>query len=145
MIIWSRWGIVVLLFVGLGVALGFGIGAALGLIQPSGPVNGVFVGIGLMLSGAILWVFTKVVVGRHIDKPVAAAVWEQLAEPTVDESGRPQTHRSIPLLHPETGQQIVTQPVSTFFFIPLRYWAFVLPAIGLLVLVINLIALANGG
>jgi len=48
------------------------------------------------------------------------------------------------VLHPETGQPLVTQPTSSFFFVPVKYWVYVLPAIGLLVLVINLVVLVVG-
>lgn len=139
MIIWSRWGILVLLFVGLGVLLGFGIAGVTGLVASSGPINGVFVGIGLVLSAALLWVFTRFVVGTYIDKPRPAVMYEKLAEPVRDEAGAVRTHRVIPVLHQETGQQVWTNPVSTFFFVPLRYWPFVLGAIGVLIFVINLV------
>jgi hypothetical protein len=143
MIIWSRWGIVVLLFVGLGVLLGFGLAAAFGLVQDSGAQNGVFVGIGLVLSAVALFVFVRLVVGTHIDKPKPAAIYEKLAEPITHENGSVQTHRVIPVLHPETGQQVYTNPSSTFFFIPLRFWPFLLAALGLVVLVVNLVVVAT--
>ena len=138
MIIWSRWGIVVLLFVGLGVGLGFLLANLTGMVQPSGPVNGIFVGIGLSLAAVGLWVFVKFVVGTHIDKPKPAVMYEKLAEPVKDANGAVRTHRVIPIQHPETGQQVYTNPVSTFFFVPLKFWPFILGGIGLLVFAINL-------
>ena len=143
MIIWSRWGIVVLLFVGLGVLLGFALATIFGLVEASGPQNGVFIGVGLVLSAALLFVFVRLVVGIHIDKPKPAAIYEKLAEPIRHENGSVQTHRVIPVLHPETGQQVVTNPVSTFFFVPLRFWPFLLAGIGLIVLVVNLVVLVT--
>lgn len=143
MIIWSRWGIVVLLFIGLGVLLGFTLAGVTGLAESSGPVNGVFVGIGFVLSAALLWLFVRLVVGRHIDRPRPAAIHEKLAEPIRHENGSVQTHRVIPVLHPETGQQIYTNPVSTFFFVPLRFWPFVLAGLGVIVLVVNLVVVAT--
>jgi hypothetical protein len=139
MIIWSRWGIVVLLFIGLGIGLGFAIGGATGLIERSGPVNGVFIGIGMLLSAALLWVFNRFVVGVHIDKPKPAVMYEQLPEPVVDENNVRRTHRVIPILHPETGQQVWTNPTSTFFFVPLRFWPFVLGGLGVLLTIVNLV------
>jgi hypothetical protein len=139
MIIWSRWGIVVLLFAGLGVGLGFAIAAVVGVVERSGPVNGVFVGIGMLLSAALLFVFNRVVVGKHIDKPKPAVMYEQLPQPVVDQNNVRQTHRVIPILHPETGQQVMTNPVSTFFFIPLRYWPFILGALAVVILLVNLV------
>ena len=84
MIIWSRWGIVVLPIVVLGVGLSWAIGAAVGIIQPNAPTNGVFTGIGILLGGVLLWVFNQFVVGVYIDKPRLAVMYEQLPEPVVD-------------------------------------------------------------
>ena len=131
MIIWSRWGIVVLLFVGLGVALGFLLMAALGIRENSGAVPGIFIGIGFILCAVALFFFDREVLQKHLDKPRAAVIYEG--------------GRAIPVLHPETGQQLVTQPSSSFFFIPVKYWVYVLPAIGLLLLVINTIVVLTGG
>src|SRR5689334_21582935 len=114
MIIWSRWGIVVLLFVGLGVLLGFTLASVLGRAEKSGPSNGVWVGFGFVLSSVLLWVFVKFVVGTHIDRPRPAVMYEQLPQPVKLENGTTQTHRVIPIVHPETGQQVYTNPVSTF-------------------------------
>ena len=146
MIIWSRWGIVVLLFLGLGIGLGWALGWSIWLLQPSEPVNGIlFMGIGDILSAALLWLFVKYVVGTYIDKPRAAVMFEKLAEPIRNENNAIQTHRVIPILHPETGQQLMTQPTSSFFFIPIRYWVYVLPALVVVVLLINVVALATRG
>ena len=49
------------------------------------------------------------------------------------------THRVIPILHPETGQQVMTNPTSTLFFVPLRYWPFVLGGLGVLASVFLLV------
>jgi len=130
MIIWSRWGIVVLLFFGLGVGLGFLVMALLGIHEKSGPVNGIFVGLGFILSAVALYFFNREVVQKHLDKPRQAVVYQE--------------GRALPVLHPETGQPLVTQPTSSFFFVPVKYWVYVLPAIGLLVLVINLVVLVVG-
>jgi hypothetical protein len=143
MIIWSRWGILVLLFVGLGVLLGFALAGITGLAAPSGPINGVFIGLGFILSAGLLWVFTRFVVGTHIDKPQPAVLYEKLAEPVRDENNALRTHRVIPVLHPETGQQIMTRPVSTFFFVPIRYWPYVLGALGAIIFVINLVVVVT--
>lgn len=127
MIIWSRWGIVVLLFFGLGVGLGFLVMALFGIHESSGAVPGVFVGIGFILSAIGLYFFNREVIAKHLDKPRQAVVY--------------QDGRALPVLHPETGQPLVTQPTSSFFFVPVKYWVYVLPTIGLLVLVINTVVL----
>ena len=133
-----------LLFVGLGVLLGFGLAALLGFADAGSASNGVFVGIGFMLSGIALWAFNGFVVGRYIDKPKAAFFYERLAEPQPMADGRMTNTRAVPVLHPETGEQVWSRPVSTFFFIPIRFWVFILPAIGLLIFVINLVGLLGG-
>ena len=145
MIIWSRWGIFVLLFLGLGIGLGFAIGGILGLIESSGPRNGVFVGIGFMLSAVGLYFFNKYVIDKHLDKPRAAVIYQKLAEPVRNENGTVQTHRAIAVTHPETGQQLVTKPTSSFFFVPVRFWPFVIGALGILVFLINLVVLIASG
>ena len=144
MIIWSRWGIVVLLFVGLGVLLGFGLAALLGFADAGSASNGVFVGIGFMLSGIALWAFNGFVVGRYIDKPKAAFFYERLAEPQPMADGRMTNTRAVPVLHPETGEQVWSRPVSTFFFIPIRFWVYIQPALGLVIFVVNIVALLGG-
>ena len=145
MIIWSRWGIVVLLFVGAGIAIGFGIGAAFGAIRSSGAHNGVFVGIGFMVSAVGLWFFDKYVVDRHLDKPRQSVVYQQLAEPITHPNGATQTHAAVPVLHPTTGEPLWVKPRSTFFFVPVRYWPFVLGGLGVIVFLINLIIVVAGG
>lgn len=132
------------LFVGLGVALGFGLKALAGVTATNGAGVGVFIGLGFLLSGALLWFFNRLVVGKYIDKPKPAVMYEQLAQPVVHENGVTERHRVIPILHPDTGQQIWTNPVSTFFFVPIKYWSFVLAALGLVIFIINLIALIGG-
>ncbi|MEP6482149.1 MAG: hypothetical protein ABJA94_09105 [Rhodoglobus sp.] len=144
MIIWSRWGILVILFFGLGVLLGFILMLVVGAPSSAGSLPGVFIGIGLMLSTVALYFFNKYVVDRHLDAPRAAVVYEKLAEPVRLDNGAVQTHRAIPLRHPETGQQLTTKPTSTLFFIPVRYWVFVLPAIGFIVFATSLVAVLSG-
>lgn len=144
MIIWSRWGIVVFLFVGLGVALGFGLKGLSGVTATNGAGVGVFVGLGFILSAGLLWVFNRFVVGTYIDKPRPAVMYEQLAQPVVHPNGVTERHRVIPILHPDTGQQIYTNPVSTFFFAPIKYWPYVLGGLGLVIFIINLVALIGG-
>jgi hypothetical protein len=138
MIIWSRWGIVVLAFVGLGIGAGFLIMNAVGVQSESGPVSGIFVGLGLMLSGVGLWFFTKHVLLAKLDKPRPVVVWEN-AVPATDAEGRVLGQRAIPVMHPETGQPMWTQPQSTFFFIPVVFWSYVLPVLGLVIFLANLI------
>lgn len=143
MIIWTRWGILAFLFFGIGVGLGFALKAVVGLGASSGAVDGVFVGIGFLIAAGGLYAFERFVVRVHLDKPRALYVTEQLAEPVPGPDGRMQTQRSVPAVHPETGVPVVYQPRSSLFFIPMRFWPFILGGIGVVSLVVNLVGLAN--
>lgn len=145
MIIWSRWGILVVPFIGIGVALGFLVKTIAGSTADRGAEVGVFIGIGLVLSAALLWVVVRYTVGKVIDKPKPAVMHERLAEPIRHENGAVQTHPVLPVLHPETGQQIMTRPTSTLFFIPVRFWPFIIAGIGLVVFAANLITVLAAG
>jgi hypothetical protein len=139
MIIWSRWGIVVFLFVGLSVGVGFALQAALApTTDSSSSAMNLWIGAGFILGAAGLWAFAKYLLPR-LDKPTAAFVYHQLPEPVVDENGVRTTHRAVPVVNQETGQQIWTRPSSTFFFVPVRFWPYVIAAIGVLNVVIGLI------
>ena len=140
MIIWSRWGIVVFVFVGLSVGLGFALQAALAPTLDSGSsAMSLWIGTGFLLGAAGLWAFAKYVLPR-LDKPTAAFVYQPLPEPVVDENGVRTTHRAVAVVNQETGQQIWTRPSSTFFFVPVRFWPYVIGAIGVLNVVIGLIS-----
>lgn len=143
MIIWSRWGFFGFLFVGVGVALGFLLATLTGLVEDAGPVNGVFVGIGLVLAAVGLYFFDRHVVQKRLDKPRPLTVTRPLAQPYTHPDGRVQTHEVVPAVDGQTGQPITVRPTSTLFFIPLRFWPFVLAGIGVVVFVINLVAVAT--
>lgn len=142
MIIWSRWGILAFLFVGVGVGIGFLLASAFGAASQSGPVTGVFVGIGLVIAAVGLFFFDRHVVQRYLDKPRALTVTRPLAQPYTHPDGRVQTHEVVPAVDGSTGQPIVVRPQSTLFFIPVRFWPFVLAGLGLVVLGVNVAALA---
>jgi hypothetical protein len=145
MIIWSRWGILVLLFVGVGVGIGFLLATATGLSGQSGPTTGVFVGVGLMISAVGLFFFDRHVMQKHLDKPRTLTVTRQLAEPYTHPDGRVQTHEVVPAVDGQTGQPIVVRPSSTFFFIPTRFWPFILGGLGLVVFAVNLFGVLARG
>ena len=140
MIIWTRWGIFAFLFVGLGVGLGFLLKAVAGLGRVTEPsVSGIFVGLGFLISGVGLYVFDRFVVRAYLDKPRPLTVTRPLAQPYRHPDGRVQTHEVVPAVDPQTGQQFVVRPNSSLFFIPLRFWPFIITGLGLVVLVINLV------
>lgn len=141
MIIWSRWGILVFVCLGLGV----GTGALLHLLVSPGVTEGagfgVFMGVGLMFAGVYTWLLDRYVVSRHLDKPRQQFFLEPLPQPVVHPNGMKQTHRQIPVLHPETGQPVLVRPRSSLFFVPVGIWAYVLGSIGILVTIGCAIAL----
>lgn len=145
MIIWTRWGILVLLFAGLGVLLGFLLRS---ILLPAGPlptgVEGIFIGIGLILAAPLLAVFDRLVMRRYLDKPRPMYVTQRFAQPVTAPDGSVHTERTVPAVHPDTGEPILITPSSSLFFIPVRFWPFVLGGIGILVLVINIVDVANG-
>lgn len=143
MIIWSRWGILVMLFVGFGVLLGFIIKTLAGVQADSGPTVGLYIGLGFILSSVALFFAVKATVGKIIDKPQPAVVWQKLAEPITNENGLRQTHRAVPVTDPDTGAQLYTTPRSSLFFIPVRYWPYVLAGLGVLFVVVNLVVLVT--
>ncbi|CAN5346887.1 hypothetical protein BH09ACT4_BH09ACT4_06930 [soil metagenome] len=143
-LIWQRWGILAILFVPIGIAIGFLLKAILGVPNSPGNAVGALVGVGLIISAALMWLVVRATVGKIIDKPKPAFVWQHLAEPVVDANGATQTQRAIAVTDPDTGQQLWTHPRSTLFFIPLKYLPFVLADIGVLAVLANLAALALG-
>ncbi len=141
MIIWQRWGILVFVAIGVSIGLGFLLKAVLGLGGvDDNTLNGVFVGIGFLMGAGLLWLFTALALPK-LDRPRPLVQWQQLAAPETDEQGRTRTHRPVPVVNSETGQQVWSTPRSTFFFVPMRFWVILLAAGGLLILAINLVAL----
>jgi hypothetical protein len=137
-IIWSRWGILVFLCVGLGVGTGALLNAIVFPGRSAGPAFGMFMGLGLIAAGVYTYLLDRFVVRPHLDKPQQQFVLEPLPQRVGN-----QTHRQVPLLHPQTGQPIFVQPRSSLFFVPVRYWPVVLAAVGILVTIVNAIALIS--
>ena len=73
-LIWQRWGILVVPFFGIGVAIGFLVKTIFGVDANSGSQVGVFIGLGLVISAAALWLAIGATVGKVIDKPRPAFV-----------------------------------------------------------------------
>lgn len=144
-LIWQRWGILVVLFPLLAVGLGYLFRDLSGLPDTGGVALGLFVGLGLVISAALLWFVVRATVGKIIDKRTPVVVWQQYAEPIVDANGVTRTHGAVPVTHPVTGEQLITNPRSTLFFIPLRFWPYILGGIGVLLFVGNLLVLLARG
>lgn len=144
MIIWSRWGILVLPFFAIGVGLGFTFARLFGNQTESGPSVAVFIGLGMILSAVAMHFVLDQLVLRRLDKPRPAFFTQALPEPFVHPNGMRQTYQQLPILNPQTGEQVWTQPVSTFFFVPVRYWPFVLGAIGATIALIGVVGVLVG-
>lgn len=142
-IIWARWGILVVLFAGLGALIGLALSAIVGGTSGDSAATGVFVGIGLMVASVALFFFDREVLQKHLDKPREIMVTQQFNPPITNPDGSLTYARQVPAVHPETGQPVLVQPTSSLFFIPVRFWPYVLGAIGLVVLVANVITLAT--
>lgn len=120
MLIWTRWGLLVVLALVAGALLGSSTLSALGIPPKTpGATMSLMFWYGAAASLALtLWVFPR------LDRPRPATITRRLAEPTRDEQGRLQRFETVPVLDPEGNQISVAQP-STLFFIPARfYWVF---------------------
>jgi hypothetical protein len=138
MIIWSRWGIVVFLFFGLSVGLGFALKAvAAPGADSNAPVTNLFLGTGFILGALALWAFSRFAL-PHLDKAKPSFVYQRLPEPVRNDRGVTVTHRPVAVVNQETGQQIWTRPRSTFFFIPIRFWPYPIAVIGVVNIIIGL-------
>ncbi|HEY9290341.1 MAG TPA: hypothetical protein VIP98_03580 [Microlunatus sp.] len=135
MAVWSRWGFLVLLFIGIGVVGGFGLSTAAGVEGDGGPLVGLFVGIGLILAGALLYVFDRYLLSR-LDKPQPAVIRERVSPPITLPNGQQQTFRMVPAIHPGTGQPVMTRPTSSFLWIPVRIWPAVMGIGGLVIIIV---------
>ena len=146
MIIWSRWGILVFACIGLSVGTGFILKAITVGPSDDNTVNGVFVGIGFLFGAVYVWLISTFLLDRVLDKPRQMYIQQPMTQQVVDPQGREITVatgqvRNVPVMNPTTGQPLWQKPVSSLFFVPVRFWPFVLAALGVLILVINLIVL----
>ncbi len=140
MIIWTRWGIFAFLFAGVGIGLGFLMKAALGIGRVTeSSVTGIFVGLGLVIAAVGLFFFDRFVVRAHLDKPRQLTFTRPLAQPYTHPDGRVQTHEVVPAVDPQSGQPLVVAPRSSLFFIPLRFWPYILGGLGVLILAVNFV------
>ncbi len=108
MLIWSRWGILLVPIAVIGVFAASMIGAGLRSLTPDiagqalvAETTGAFL-VGGFIAGGLAWLLHS---------------WQ---------AGKP----SRTLVDPNTGQQFeIRQTAGSLFFIPVRYWAFILPPV----------------
>ncbi len=114
MIIWSRWGFLSLLAIGLGVGTAFLLDTLTG-----NPMKGpTIVAAGLVFAGLYNLVLALLVYPR-LDKPRPVTYTQSLPEPIRHPNGVVQTHQVLPALDVE-GKQLSSTPRSTLFAIPAR-------------------------
>ena len=133
MIIWSRWGILVFVMLGLGVGTGALLHLVVNPTVTDGPGFGLFMGVGLVMAGIYTYLLNHFVIAPHLDKPQPHVVLQALPQPYVHPNGVRQTHRQVPVLHPETGEPLYVRPRSSLFFVPVAAWPYVFAAVGITV------------
>lgn len=139
MIIWTRWGIVVFVIFGLSVGVGFLLKAiAAPGLATNAPQTNVFLGVGFLLGAVGCWAFDRFALAK-LDAPKPAVIQQQLTQPYVNEHGLTVKQETVPILHPQTGEQVFIRPRSTLFFIPVRFWAYPIAAIGVINIVIGVV------
>jgi len=131
-IIWTRWGFLSFLAIGLGVATAFGLNAVIGE-----PLQGATIGAAIFLFAGIYNLVLAYLIYPRLDKPRPVTYTQALAQPITHPNGVVQTHQVLPALDAD-GEQLWVHPRSTLFFVPARFvWllclaaALVLAVIGL--------------
>ena len=143
MIVWSRWGILLLPVIGLGVATGFLVGAVVGAVAGGALPQDLFAGLGLVVGGLYVWLFDRYAL-PHLDPARQRFVLQPLAQPVTHPNGVRQTHQQVPLVDPQTGQPLWVRPRSSLFFVPVRFWPYVVAGIGLVLVVTSVVRLMLG-
>ncbi|HEV7949850.1 MAG TPA: hypothetical protein VGP24_08805 [Glaciihabitans sp.] len=141
MIVWQRWGILVFIFFGLSVGLGFALKSVIApTLDSNEPTMNLFMGTGFILGAVALWCFNAFALTR-LDKPRLSVVHERVSEPVTNAQGHQEFFRAVPVLHPVTGEQMVIRPRSTFFFIPMVFWPYAIAALGIVVLIVGFVGM----
>jgi hypothetical protein len=141
MIVNQRWGFSAVIAAIVGIAAGVLIALLAGLGSGSRLVIGV--GVGLLIGGALLALFDRLIVRRILDKPTRAVVYEKLPEPVV-ENGITITHRAVPAFDPETGEPLLRGASSSFFGLSLEVWSLFLVGFGILVVGVGVVMYLTG-
>ncbi len=136
MIVNQRWGFSAVVATLVGIAAGVLIAVLGGL--GTGPRLVIGIGVGLLIGGALLALFDRLIVKRILDKPTRAVVYEKLPEPVV-ENGITITHRAVPAFDPETGEPLLRSASSSFFGLSLEVWSLFLVGFGILVVGVGVV------
>lgn len=123
MIIWSRWGFLSFLAIGLGVGTAFGLNA---LVDAA--LDGATIGAAVFLFAGVYNLVLAVVAYPRLDKPRPVTYTEALPQPITHPNGVVQTHQVLPALDAD-GKQLWARPRSTLFFVPAQFvWVLCLAA-----------------
>lgn len=130
MVIWRRWGILVVLLALLGLGTGLLLYAGLqgvGIIEKhSGHLasrsENLFAGLGWVIGGGYVWLFDRYVNRPYLDKPRLQKQTVELDPPRLLPDGELQLS--------EERAVLAEPPPSTLFFVPFKYWWIVLVAFG---------------
>lgn len=134
LLIWRRWGIVVVLLALLGLGTGLLIHAgfqSVGIVHGSHRSENLFAGLGWIIGGGYIWLFDRYILRPHLDKPRLYNQTVQLDPPQLLPDGQLQLSVERPVLAQPP------QPQSTLFFVPFKYWSIVLVALGGFVIAFN--------
>lgn len=131
MIVWTRWGIVMILGLPITLAINYPLLHLLGLNPDdrSPNITALF-GVCLMLSGVVMYFVERYVVRGWLDRPKPVWTTVPLLQPYVDQTGRTQTQQAVQAVD-EQGRPIMQHFKSTLFFIPTPAWPFIYAIIGL--------------
>lgn len=123
--IFSRWGFLSFLSIGIGVAVALPVAAAVGL-----PNSGVHIGAMVFTVTALVNVALALWVYPRLDRPRPVTVLQPLPQPVPRQDGTAQTHQVVHAVDRD-GNQIWRTPRSRLFFIPATLWWAVFSAIAL--------------
>ncbi|WP_285725654.1 hypothetical protein [Psychromicrobium xiongbiense] len=135
MIVWSRWGIFVVLCAGVGALIMM---TVFSLVDRQPSHSGIWAGLGLVLGAVINWLFASYLLPR-MDPPKPVLFRQPLAQPYANEHGQTVTFHVVQAVDPATGQLAFYTPRSSLFFIPVKYWTWILAAVGLLIATLSLV------
>lgn len=135
MIIWSRWGFLTFICIGLGVGMALGIVPALTGETPTGLTPAVII---FGVAGLLNLLLVQFVYAR-LDKPRPVTYTVALPQPIVHPNGVKQTSEVRTALD-EEGNPLWRRPSSSLFFIPVRAWTWIFLIGAVVLLVISLVS-----
>ncbi len=131
MIVWTRWGIVMVLGLPVAAVIVYALLHLFGLNpNEQSPHATTLFGVSLMLAGVVMYFVERYLVRGWLDRPKPVWTTVPLLHPYVDQTGRTQTQQAVQAVD-EQGQPIMQHFRSTLFFIPTPAWPFIYAILGL--------------